>query len=209
MNKLGYKVSGAVAAAILWGSLLTPAALADTTLEISGNGADSTNTIAVSVSEECKVKQTANTDVLADVTTTASTGGNEASGNTGGSVSITTGDATAVTTITVTGGSNTAINPCCCQGPCPEGNPESSHSGVISDNGAGSANTIAVSKSKSSKVKQKANTAVLAVVKTKAKTGKNKANSNTGPGAVTIDTGIANSTTEVTVAGGTNTLLNP
>lgn len=206
MNKLAYKISASVAGALIWGSLMAPQALAETSLEISENGTDSTNTISVSISSDCQVKQTANTQVLADVETTASTGNNQASGNTGGSVAITTGDATASSMVTVTGGSNTANNPCCCKDPCEEGNKE--NSAVIFKNGDGSTNDILVAKTKTMKVKQKANTEVLASVKTRAKTGRNKAKNNTGSG-VTVDTGKADSTSEVDVSGGTNSLTNP
>lgn len=206
---LKYKVGGAIASAALMLTVFAPKAFADSSLEISGNGDGSTNTIAVSSTQSCEVKQKANTEVLAEVYTSASTGGNEASGNTGGSVTVDTGNATATSTVDVTGGSNTAVNPCCCPSPAPESTTESSGSALISGNGANTTNTVAASKSKSSKVKQKANTGVLAGVRTKAKTGKNRANSNTGPGSVLVDTGTANSTADVLVTGGTNDLINP
>ena len=204
-----YKVGGVVASAVLMLTLLAPKALADTSLEISGNGEGSTNTIVATHVESCEVTQKANTEVVALVNTSASTGGNEASGNTGGNVTVDTGNATATSTVDVTGGSNIAVNPCCCQGPCPDGQTDTSSSALISGNGANTTNTVVATKSKSSKVKQKANTGVLAGVTTKAKTGKNKANSNTGPGTVKIDTGTAASTTDALVTGGPNDFLTP
>lgn len=203
---LKYKIAGFVASAALMLTVLAPKAFADSTLEISGNGDSSTNTIVATSTKTCEVKQKANTEVLAEVYTSASTGGNTANSNTGGNVTIDTGDATAVSTVTVTGGSNTAVDPCCC---IQELNGQSSDPAIISGNGVDTTNTIVATKSKSSKVKQKANTGVLAGVRTKAKTGKNKANSNTGPGDVEVKTGKADSTSDVLVTGGTNDLINP
>lgn len=199
------KIGAAIAAGSLVTLLMTQVVSADT-LEISGNGDGSSNTIVSTTTQTCDVKQTANTDVVALVSAQAATGGNEASGNTGSGTSITTGDATSSASVTVTGGSNLAVNPCCCQPSCPQA--ESTNSALISGNGDGSTNTIVDSKSKTSKVKQKAKTDVLADVKSKAKTGKNKSNNNTG-GTNTIQTGHATSTAGVIVTGGTNTLLNP
>lgn len=205
MNKLGYKVSGAVAAALIWGSLLSPQVLADTNLEISDNGADSTNTITVVSEDNCVVKQESNTTSTTVVTQTASTGGNTASNNTGGDVLIDSGNATNTTTVTVVGGSNSTTNPCCCDPQCPDGG--QSHSALITNNGADSTNDITAVKSKSSKVKQKTNTTATQVITQKAKTGKNKAKNNTG-GTTTVQTGDASQSAIVSVLGGPNT-LNP
>lgn len=203
------RMVSALTAALLVSLLMASVVSADSTLEISGNGAGSNNTIEVKLEENCEVKQTSNTNVEAIIYTSASTGGNSASNNTGGNTSITSGDATAVTTVTVTGGSNTATNPCCCDNQCEEcgecGN--GGHSALISGNGANTDNDIKVSKKKNSEIKQRANTSAGLLLNTKAKTGKNRARNNTG-GTTTINTGIADSTTDVSVTGGTNT-LNP
>lgn len=73
----------------------------------------------------------------------------------------------------------------------------------ISGNGAGSNNTIEVSNSNSTGVIQKNDVEVITEVVSVANTGGNTANSNTG-GDVTIDTGKASSTVNVTVSGGSN-----
>ena len=204
-----YKIGGAVASAVLMLTLLAPTAFADTTdgstLEISGNGNGSTNTIVVTSTQSCDVEQKANTSVEALVGASSSTGGNTANGNTGGTTEIDTGNATSTATVTVTGGSNTATDPCCCNQECPDG--QNPNSALISGNGNNSTNTIIDVSAKSSSIKQKAKTAVGAIVLAKAKTGKNKANNNTGSGT-TVKTGNAVSTSGVDVTGGTNT-LNP
>ena len=201
---LKYRMGAGLVSSILAASLLAPAALAETTFEISGNGDNSTNKIEVTDSNNCTVWQKTETIVEADIKAKASTGGNTASGNTGGNVTIQTGNASATATLEVTGGSNTATDPCCCQKECND----TDKSAVISGNGENTYNKIKLTKTKSSSIKQKAETVVAAKIRARAKTGKNQANSNTGPGDVTITTGDATSSAGATVNGGSNT-LNP
>lgn len=203
--KLYYKLAAGTGAAILAGVLLAGSAFA-TDLEISGNGADSTNKIEVKTESCCTVVQNTETNVWAGVSASASTGGNEASGNTGGDVSITSGDATATASVSVIGGSNTATNPCCCQSnPCLDGGCVDGLSALISGNGADSWNQIKITKKGKSSLIQGASTNVDVWVKAKAKTGKNKANANTG-GTTTVTSGDGTSTGSVVVVGGSNTI---
>src|SRR3990172_3459264 len=65
----------------------------DTTVKISGNGADSDNTADVKVANQTAIQQTNNADISNNVDVDAETGDNEAEDNTGGDVSIDTGDA--------------------------------------------------------------------------------------------------------------------
>lgn len=202
---LRYKIGGAVASAAMMLTLWAPKAFAvdGATMEISGNGNGSDNTITVVSTNTCDVTQKANTSVGAVVGASSSTGGNTANGNTGGSTTINTGNATSTATVDVTGGSNTATDPCCCQSQTPASGPA-----LISGNGNNTDNVIADVSTKSTTVKQKAKTRVRALVGAKTKTGKNTAKNNTGPGDVKVDTGTANSTAELTVTGGVND-LNP
>ncbi|MFH0936831.1 MAG: hypothetical protein V1808_00885 [Candidatus Daviesbacteria bacterium] len=195
-----YKVSGAVASAALMLTLLVPKAFADSTLQISGNGNGSGNTITVVSGNTCDVTQKANTYVGVVLSATSSTGGNTANNNTGGTTDILSGNATATVNMTVTGGSNIANDPCCCQSPAPTSSPA-----LISGNGNNSTNVISDVSTKDSSLKQKAKTKVGALVGTKAKTGKNKANGNLGSGTK-IDTGNVTSSADLIVTGGTNTL---
>src|SRR3989337_2293692 len=74
---------------------------------------------------------------------------------------------------------------------------------TIDGNGTGSTNNAAVIKVSKSKVKQKNITAVGTGVLAVSNTGGNHANNNTG-GSQSITTGNTATTTNVTVAGGTN-----
>src|SRR3990172_10175842 len=153
MHKVYYKLAAGTGAALLAYALMAGSALA-ADLEIKDNGVGSHNLIVVQESSECTVVQGTETNVLAAVSASASTGGNSASFNTGGNTTITSGNATATATMTVTGGSNTATNPCCCdQDPCPavEGG---GGNVVISDNGAFSHNWVKKTSVKSSTVVQ-------------------------------------------------------
>src|SRR5260221_735956 len=80
----------------------------DTSLTINGNGENSVNTAKVKNSCSQTVTQTNTTAVSTSVTQHAKTGGNTVSGNTGGTASVTTGDATNTVTVDVTGGDNTS-----------------------------------------------------------------------------------------------------
>lgn len=199
MHKLILKTATGIATVGLLIATMAPAAFAQT-IDISGNGAGSTNGVVVTSSDKCKVKQTSNTVALTFVSSTAGTGGNNASGNTGGDVTIDTGDATSTVDTTVTGGSNVAVDPCCgCDGAVPPADI------TVSGNGNGSTNGVVVTSESKKKVKQKSNTVAVTAVKSKALTGKNKAKWNTG-GTVDVLTGAADSSVTTDVTGGGNTL---
>ncbi|MEK7550737.1 MAG: hypothetical protein AAB535_03050 [Patescibacteria group bacterium] len=198
MNKLTKKLAmGAISATIAMGTFAPMAFAAN--LEIIGNGVNSINTIVIANSSDCTVSQKANTNVEALIGASASTGGNTANGNVGGTTSITTGNADAMATMTVNGGTNTATDPCCCT-------PDPTTPTIeISGNGVNTTNDVVVANTKSSTIRQRARTSVGALVKAKAKTGKNTANGNVGTGT-TVNTGVSTSTTDLTVTGGSNTL---
>lgn len=93
-------------------------------LSVSGNGANSTNTVNITNTGTTTVSQGNNATVVNDVTAKAGTGNNTTSGNNGNST-IVTGNATTQTNITNTLNSNTATVPCStCDGqvtPTPDG----------------------------------------------------------------------------------------
>lgn len=196
------KVGAAVATASMLATVFTPVAFADTTIDISGNDDGSTNLVSVKNKCKTKVDQTNNSYVTTTVHSTASTGGNNANGNTGGSVNINTGAASSIVTVENHGSSNTAeVNPCCCD-------QQNSNLGVtVSGNGIDSTNTVRVKKKNRLKVYQTNNSEVSTDVWSKAKTGKNNANGNTGSG-VGITTDDASSDVTVHTWQPTNT-LNP
>ena len=199
MTRLIYKAGTAIATAALLASTFAGAALADTTAEISGNGASSTNTITTENSCSATVIQKNKTYVGVDATVVANTGGNEANSNTGSGVTTDTGNATASTTVSVGGSSNTATPPNCCE--C-NGGPTDA---TISGNGSGSTNDVTTTNVADTLVVQKNKTKVKVYAKVKAKTGKNKANNNIG-GTVNTDTGTAGATLGVSVTPSSNTL---
>jgi hypothetical protein len=221
MNKFTYKLATSLATGALIASVVAPAALADNTVEVSGNGAGSENTVSISagINSGTSVNQTNNTTVVTEVVAKSNTGNNTANANTGGDVAIDTGPATTSVVVTVGGSTNTAnVDPCGCVG--------GGNNVLISDNGAGSINTVTIgnggavwdcgclvlssviSGNTGNKVKQKNNSTVVTAVKAKANTGKNKANKNTG-GTVGITTDAASTGVAVSVTGSSNTLTSP
>ncbi len=198
MKKM-FKLSGALATSALIASMIAPAAFA-ATVNISGNGAKSSNSVWLSNSNTTNVSQTNVSSVTTSIGSSASTGGNKANGNTGGDVSITTGDATSNVGVSVTGGGNEATLPSClCDQPSDLIN--------ISDNGYRSRNHVGVRNRNRLDVDQTNISSVDTTVWSKAKTGKNTANHNTD-GTTSIDTGWASSNVFVEVVNPSNT-LNP
>ena len=181
MNKLLYKAATGIATASLLAQALTPLAFADTTVEISGNGADSDNTATVVQVNETGVFQENNAEIRNDVSVSTNSGGNDANNNTGGDVSIDTGNATSNTTISNTANANVADVSGCCPGDIDV---------KISGNGFNSDNDAKVKVKSETLVVQENNASVANFVTAKLNTGKNDANNNTG-GDVSIDTGNA------------------
>lgn len=186
------KLSAVAASSALVLSLLTPAAFADTNVDISGNGVGSTNTSEVKNKDKTVVEQTNSTVVGITIASSAKTGGNKANGNTGdGDVTVDTGDATSTVGVEVSGSSNELTLPDC-------GCAAATDTVTISGNGKDSTNTSTVKNKKKKVTKQTNGTVVGATIASKAKTGKNKANNNTGSGNVEVKTG--DSTSDVMVA---------
>ncbi len=158
-------------------------ALADLNLEISGNGADSNNTVVVQSSNTNVVTQTNNANISNNIDVSTDTGDNKANKNTGGNVTVATGDATSSVGVTNNANSNTAQVKSCgsCLGDL---------QGKISGNGADSDNALSVDVESTNFVTQQNTADVSNNVNVKADTGDNKANKNTG-GNVEISTGDA------------------
>lgn len=192
------RLATGVTAGSLVFSAFTSAVFADTTVEISGNGAGSHNNITVNSSCNENVTQNNTTNVDVNISANLSTGGNQANNNTGGNVTVSSGNATSDVNITVGGSSNSAEVPSCCG--C-----EATGSATISNNGANSTNNETVNNTVNTTVKQKNKTTTKVKITKKLKTGKNKANNNTG-GDVNVTSGDANSTVNVTVDPSSNIL---
>src|SRR3990172_229276 len=140
------KIGTAIAAASLMASVYAPLVYAHTTIEISGNGNNSTNNVTVTNNDTTDINQSNTFTVTLNVSSKAYTGNNEASNNTGGNVSIDTGNATSNVTVDVSGGYNLANIPCGCQ--------NTTDNVTISGNGNNSNNTSNVTNKKEKKAKQ-------------------------------------------------------
>ena len=190
-------VTGIATTAILLNTL-TPMVFADTTLTISGNGADSDNEIEVKTTQSVQVQQSNDADVHNFVNADASTGGNEADRNTGGDVKIDTGNANSTVNVGNTLNSNSADVDCnTCGGDV---------TAKISGNGEDSDNEIELGGWKSENgvsILQTNDADVHNYVNADAKTGGNEAERNTG-GKVTINTGNAKSDVTVSTVANAN-----
>lgn len=171
-------------------------AFADTTIQISGNGAGSQNFTQVSQSNSQTVTQSNNANVTNDVHSNASTGGNDANFNTGGNTTVKTGDASTTSNVTNTLNSNAANVNCAS---CASGNTNVD----ISGNGAFSGNTVNLKSNNSTSVGQHNTANVNNDVDSNAKTGGNDAKLNTG-GDVTVITGAATTKTNVSTTANSN-----
>lgn len=201
MNKIHYKIGAGIIAAALMTASFAPAAFA-ASIDVSGNGNKSHNKVVVKKTSVVAVGQKSKTTANTFVLNLSNTGGNKANGNTGnGDVNIGTGGVTNTTTVTVTGGDNSATLP----DPCGCGNPGDIS---VTDNGNKSHNTVIVKDTNVTLVGQSSKTTVNTAVVNASNTGGNKANGNTGDGEVSVQSGAVSNTTTVTVNGGSNT-LNP
>ena len=191
------KISTALVTFSLLATSFAPLASADTTITIADNGADSNNSVNVTNNNTTDVNQTNSFSVGLDINSSAKTGNNEASNNTGGNVTIETGNATSNVTVNVSGGSNVANISCACN--------TTNDTIDVLNNGANSNNTSNVTNKKEKIVKQTNSGGVSGSVRSRARTGKNKANKNTN-GTVDVFTGNATSNETVNVTGPLNTL---
>lgn len=191
------------ATGLVTGSLILNAvipALADTTVDVTGNGSGAVNT--VTVREKCKqiVKQKNSTSAYITLNLVGNSGDNNANDNTNGNVTILTGDVKNTANVTVTGGDNTAeVPPCCC------GEEANGTAVTVADNGTGTTNTVSVTKKKKTKVKQRTRTSATVNGTLNGKSGGNDSNDNT-TGEVKVDSGKVENSATVEVSGGSNSL---
>lgn len=179
---------------------LTPLAYADTSIEISGNGANSDNSTTVSQTSTSTVTQSNSAAVNNNVSSNTNTGGNKANDNTGGNVTVKTGDSSQTTDVSTKANVNQATTSNCnCAGDT---------NVLISGNGAHSDNDATVSKTNTQAVYQNNAAAINNNVSNTANTGDNHANGNTGgsngAGSVTVTTGDTTQRTSVDNAANAN-----
>ena len=161
----------------------------DVTAKISGNGSNSDNEIEIETSHRkdtnsTQVFQDNNANVVNKIDGEAKTGENDANRNTGGDVTVRTGDAMAKVDVSTTANANVAQV---------GGGHESTGntiSAIISGNGSQTDNQIWLDLNHKTSVVQDNYATVANSVRADAYTGKNAANDNTG-GEVGILTGDA------------------
>jgi hypothetical protein len=193
------KLATGIASSALIMQMLVPAAFANTTVEISGNGNQSDNKVEIKDESAVVVEQGNVMMVDVNVVSKANTGGNKANANTGGDVSIETGKAEATSDLTVLGGTNIASLPCDCI--CKD----KTTNVLVTGNGNKSKNTTKLTTASLVAVGQGSTLIVGGKVKAKANTGKNKASKNTN-GTTTVVTDNATTNSTATVVGPSNTL---
>lgn len=196
MTKFWQKLAAGLTTISLLGSILAPSALAAVNVNITNNGDGSTNDATVDASSSVDIIQSNESDTTNNVTVKAKTGKNTANSNTGSGVTISTGNATADSTVSNTANTNTAT----VSSPAVP-----SSTTTIDNNGVGSSNTTSLTLAATVGALQANACTKLNNITKKAKTGKNTANSNTG-GTVSITTGAASATGSVTNICNTNTL---
>lgn len=108
MNKIQKKIATVVAAGSLFVQVALPAIGATTTLEITGNGSGSDNEVELETNYTTTVVQQNHTSIQNDIEIDADTGNNDLDGNTGGDVSLRTGDIDVEVGLTNVANSNVA-----------------------------------------------------------------------------------------------------
>jgi hypothetical protein len=187
MTNTQKKLLSAIATGALLFNSVVPVFAETTSLVISGNGADSDNTVSVEVVSSTTVTQANTADISNNVDANSSTGGNEANKNTGGTVKVDTGDASSAVSVENTANSNIAKVDGCCA---------SSADVEISGNGADSDNEANLGLTTETKVFQNNVAEIKNRIDADSSSGGNEANKNTG-GDVKVETG--NATTGVLI----------
>ncbi len=188
MNKFVYKLTTAVSTAALLTGSVASVAFGTTSVTVSGNGSDSTNTANVTVSTSKQILQTNNADIENNVKINANSGDNDANDNTGGEVVIETGDANVSSSVSNSANSNVANLSC---GGCP-----GDTTVKITGNGSDSDNKANVQIANETALQQSNNADVDNNVEIDANTGDNDAEDNTG-GDVSIETGDAKAVVDI------------
>jgi hypothetical protein len=180
MTKFQKKVLTSVATSALLMQLLPGIAFASVSCTITGNGSDTDNSCDFASEKVVEVSQDNNMDVQNNVDVTSKTGDNEAKGNTGGDVTIDTGDATADIQTQTEGNTNTAN----VQGT----STSKDYNLEVSGNGTDSDNKAEVDVIDEVSLDQSNDADVHNNVDVAAETGSNEAKDNTG-GDVSVKTG--------------------
>jgi hypothetical protein len=192
MTNLKKQAFSALAATSLVLSMALPVSAAEMNLTVTGNGVDSDNTVKVENNNTQNVVQNNEAKIENNIQANSSTGGNNASRNTGGNVKVDTGNAD--TSVNVSNSANTNVaNIDCCGA--------KNTNVTVSGNGDSSDNKVKVEQNSNTKLYQTNDANIKNNIDANSKTGKNDADRNTG-GNVKIVTGDA--TTSVAVDNAAN-----
>lgn len=195
MKDLVKKVAVGIATGALVSQSLVTAAFGTLEVVVSGNGSNTDNTVNVSSANTTTVTQTNTANVENNVDASSDTGNNSADDNTGGDVSIDTGDAKSIVEVSNALNSNEASVDC---GGCP-----SDVSVEVSGNGTYSDNDVDLKLGNTKWVTQTNTANVENNVDVNANSGYNDADDNTG-GSVEIDTGKATAVAKVNTMANAN-----
>jgi hypothetical protein len=187
MTNLKKQIFATATSGIILLNLVTPA-FAETSITIKGNGDSSDNNANITRNQTTTVVQSNTATVSNNVSSNATSGGNDANRNTGGDVTIDTGSALSETSVKNELNLNRAHVDGCCDG----GDVEVK----IKGNGVDSRNTAELELSGRTDIYQDNEASVYNNVDSNAKTGYNDANRNTG-GDVYIVTGDAKAVADV------------
>ena len=173
MLYLTKSITSVLTAGTLMLGTIVPSAFAD--VQISGNGAFSSNSVSTSSNNSIDASQSNNANFTNTVTSNNNTGGNSSSFNTGGSSSVNTGSANSSVNIQNRANSN-SLNLGLCGCMMPSNNQDVN----ISGNGFGSHNHVSSNTSNTTDVSQNNNSFVSNDVSSHNNTGHNTSFGNTG-----------------------------
>lgn len=198
MTNFTKKLTTAIATGALVMQSAMPVAFAsETSLSVIGNGAGSDNQVTVSQTSTTQVNQSNDADVTNIVSTNANTGGNDANFNTGGQVTVDTGNAEVNAHVTNNLNTNVAeVENCNCAQDADV---------LVKGNGAFSDNNVDYSTRNKVELDQDNDADVYNNVEADANTGKNSAGFNTSDdGDVVVRTGNAKVNTGVSTTANAN-----
>lgn len=162
------------------------ACASDATVTVSGNGSGSQNNATLSHGNTTEVFQTNDARINNMITTTGRTGNNDANRNTGGTVSVASGNADSTVSVRNAANANIAT----VGGGASSGTGRGTTTVDIVGNGSGSNNTINLRNDSSMRLIQSNGANITNDITTRGATGSNRANDNTG-GNVTVTSGGA------------------
>jgi hypothetical protein len=165
-----FKASMIVGATLL---LMSAGSVYADQVEITGNGTDSSNSVVLMESSSTVIVQENEAKIVNEVAVAGNSGGNEASGNTGGDVSIKTGDVSSDVAIVNKANENVAVVDTCCE----EGGTTDV---LIKNNGKDSDNSVAVVDTSCTAVVQENDAIIKNEVLVLGNSGGNEINGETG-----------------------------